>query len=89
MILFPWAKVSELILSKVFFIIEENEEMYIQGLDKICAFYKKNDRVDFENKIKYYINNESERINITTRCYKNFKANFNLDILPICPITIY
>ena len=78
---FPWAKVSELILSKVFFIIEENEEMYIKGLDKLCAFYKRNDRVDLENKIKYYINNESERINITTKCYKYFTFNYNIDTI--------
>ena len=78
---FPWAKVSELMLKKIFFIIEENEEMYIKGLDKLCAFYKGNDIVDLENKIKYYINNESERINITTKCYKYFIANYNIDTI--------
>ena len=30
---FPWAKCSELMYKRIFFIIEENEEMYIQKLE--------------------------------------------------------
>tara|TARA_B110000967_G_C18887249_1_gene564844 strand:+ start:284 stop:3280 length:2997 start_codon:yes stop_codon:yes gene_type:complete len=78
---FPWAKVCELILKKVFFIIEENEEMYIQGLDKLCVFYKRNDAEDLKNKIHYYIDNPEERDNVVNKCYTYFKKNYNMDNL--------
>ena len=78
---FPWAKVCELILKKVFFIIEENEEMYIQGLDKLCVFYKRNDLQDLKNKIEYYLENKEKRDIIINRCYNYFKGNYNIDNL--------
>ena len=42
-------------LKKVFFIIEENEEMYIQGLDNICVYYKRSNLTDLQEKIEHYI----------------------------------
>ena len=76
---FPWAKTCELILKRIFFIIEENEEMYIQGLDKICVFYKRNDIDDLKSKIIYYLNNELERQNIIEKLHKYFITKFNID----------
>tara|TARA_Y100000591_G_C21852328_1_gene712513 strand:+ start:1793 stop:4741 length:2949 start_codon:yes stop_codon:yes gene_type:complete len=78
---FPWAKTSELILKKVFFIIEENEEMYIQGLDKVCIFYKRNDDSDLKNKIEYYLKNKDKRNIVVNKCYNHFKRNYNMDNL--------
>ena len=78
---FPWAKVSELMCNKIFFIIEENEEMYIKNLDKIVIYYKQNDMIDLQDKIKYYLNNESERDKITENCFKYIKNNYNMDTL--------
>ena len=78
---FPWAKVAELVLNKIFFIIEENEEMYIQGLDKLCIFYKRNNTKDLEQKINYYLNSKEDRDFIVNRCYNYFKKHYNLDKL--------
>ena len=73
---FPWAKCGELMLKKVFFIVEENEEMFIRGLDKIVAFHKKNDLADLTNKIEFYMNNVAEREKIIDKCFDYF--NFML-----------
>ena len=58
---FPWAKTCELMLNKIFFIVEENDEMYHKNLDSIVVFYKHGDIKDLEEKIKYYLNNSDER----------------------------
>ena len=66
---------------KVFFIIEENEEMYIQGLDKLCVFYNRNDMKDLQEKIDKYLNNKLERDIIVDKCYKYIKTKYNMDNL--------
>jgi len=78
---FPWAKTVELMLKKVFFIIEENDEMYNKELDNIVVFYKHNDIKDLEEKIDYYINNPDERSKVTERCYEYINSTFNMDNL--------
>tara|TARA_Y100000389_G_C17453032_1_gene516124 strand:- start:1586 stop:2884 length:1299 start_codon:yes stop_codon:yes gene_type:complete len=78
---FPWAKTTELMNKKVFFIIEENEEMYIQGLDKLCVFYNRNDINDLQQKIDYYLSNKLERDIIVNKCYDYFKTKYNMDNL--------
>lgn len=78
---FPWAKCAELMAKKVFFIIEENEEMYIQGLDKIVAFYKRDDTSDFVSQIEYYLNNEKERTFTVEQCFNYIKNKYNMDDL--------
>ena len=55
--------------------------MYIQGLDKLCVFYKRNDAEDLKNKIHYYIDNPEERDNVVNKCYTYFKKNYNMDNL--------
>jgi hypothetical protein len=77
---FPWAKVSELMARKIFFIIEENEEMYIQKLDKIVAFYKSGDNYDLLKKIEYYLQNENERNNIVDKCYTYIETRYDMDL---------
>ena len=75
-------------LKKVFFIIEENDDMYIQGLDNICVYYKRSNLKDLQEKIEYYINNSSERETITNKCFNYIKDNFNMDSLMKKIITI-
>lgn len=75
---FPWAKVAELMKSKVFFIIEENEEMYIQDLDKIIVYYERHNLEDLKNKIEYYLQNTDKRIECTKRCFELFEKKYSL-----------
>lgn len=77
---FPWAKVGYLIQNKHFFIIEENEELYIQKMENIIVYYKRGDMNDLQNKIDYYLNNETERNNITQKLFEYFKY-FDIDKL--------
>ena len=76
---FPWAKVSELMAKKIFFIIEENEEMYVQELDKLVVYYKRDDFNNLCELISYYIKNEHERNIKIEKCYKFIKKNYNID----------
>ena len=79
---FPWKNVSNLIQNRHFFIIEENEELYIQKLENKVVYYKRGDMNDLKNKIDYYLNNEKERIDVTQKLFEYFKI-FNIDNL-IC-----
>ena len=81
---FPWAKCGELMAKKVFFIIEENEEMYIQGLDKFVVFYKKNDVNDIINKIDYYLKNINNCNDIINNCFDYISKKFNMDNNLLC-----
>ena len=78
-----WAKVVELMSKKIFFIVEENEELYIKKLDKIIIFYKKNNLDDLYEKINYYLKNEDIRNNNIELCYDYIKKNYNMDIFLI------
>jgi hypothetical protein len=74
---FPWAKVSELMCNKIFFIIEENEDIMRLGLEDKIAWYKHGDDIDLLVKVLYYLNNESERDKITEFCYLYINNNYN------------
>ena len=76
---FPWAKVSELMCNKIFFIIEENEDIMRLGLEDKIAWYKHGDDIDLLEKVLYYKNNDTERDKITQFCYlyiNNYNKNF-------------
>jgi hypothetical protein len=76
---FPWAKIAELSAKKIFFIIEENEEMYIQNLDSVVVYYKKSDINDLLNKTNYYLLNEKEREACIERCYSYISMKYDTD----------
>ena len=75
---FPWAKTGELMLKKVFFIIEENDELYNKNLNDLIVYYKKNDIDDLMKKISYYLQNPDEMNSIREKCYHFMKNNFHL-----------
>lgn len=76
---FPWAKVSELMSKKVFFIIEENDEMYKQRLEDIVVYYKRNDYNDLLSKISYYLLYPLERLKYINKCFDYISTKYNMD----------
>jgi hypothetical protein len=74
-----WAKIVELMSKQIFFMIEENEELYIQKLEHIIPFYKRNNIKDLQNKINYYLKNEKERDKHIMLCYNYIKNTYNID----------
>ena len=78
-----WAKVVELMSKKIFFIIEENEELYIKKLDKIIIYYERNNLDDLYKKIDYYLKNEDMLNKNIELCYNYIKNNYNMDIFLI------
>ena len=53
----PWAKISILQIKKVFFIIEENDELFEKQLNNFVVYYKRNDISDLMEKINFYLDN--------------------------------
>jgi GT2 family glycosyltransferase len=76
---FPWAKTDELMCKKVFFIIEENEEMYIQNMENLVIFYKQNNVDDLLAKVKHYLDNTTERESIVEKCFEFIKQRYDMD----------
>jgi len=74
-----WCKIMELMCKKIFFIIEENDEINKSGLQDIIVFYKHNDFTDLTNKVDYYLNNPLQINNIVTRCYELVKTKYDMD----------
>ena len=74
-----WAKIVELMCKKIFFIIEENEEIYNRNLQNIICISKRNDINDIINKINFYKNNEIERNKYIEKSYIYIKKNYNMD----------
>ena len=61
---FPWQKTMELICKKIFFIIEECEDIYKLDLDKVVVLYKANDIEDLNKKVSYYLDNPQKEIKL-------------------------
>jgi hypothetical protein len=76
---FPWAKVVELMSKKIFFIIEENDEMYKQGLEEVVVYYKRNDYKDMRSKISYYLLHSQERLKFINKCFDYISTKYNMD----------
>jgi hypothetical protein len=76
---FPWAKTAELSAKKVFYLIEENEEMYLQNLNSIVAFYKQSDINDLIKQINYYLVNDKERTIVVDKCYTHISMKYDTD----------
>ena len=77
----PWAKISELMKHKIFFIIEESDELYSYNLDQIVVFYKIGNINDLIEKIKYYIENDYARQKVIDKCYTYFTEKYDQSIL--------
>jgi hypothetical protein len=77
---FPWAKTLELMNKKIFFIIEENEEMYIKNLENLVVFYKRNNIENLFEKVDYYLKNETCRNLCINKCYEYVKNEWNVNI---------
>ena len=74
-----WAKIVELMCKKIFFIIEENEEIYNRNLQNIVCMSERNNINDIINKINFYKNNEIERNKYIEKSYIYIKKNYNMD----------
>ena len=75
---FPWSKVCILMKLGIFFIIEENKEMYSKKLENLIVFYKKGDFDDLKNKMEYYLENEMERKNVIRKCLEYYQKNLEM-----------
>jgi len=74
-----WAKIVELMAKKVFFIIEENEEIFIKNLENIICISKRNNFNELLNKIIYYLQNEDKRNEYIENSFYFIKNNYNMD----------
>ena len=73
---FPWAKTTELIYKKIFFIIEENDDIYNLNIQDIVVYYKHGDFNDLTQKINFYLNNDYEKEKKVNDIYKFFISKF-------------
>lgn len=74
-----WAKIVELMAKKVFFIIEENEEIFIKNIQNIICISKRNNFNDLLNKIIYYLKYETKRNDYVEKSFNFIKNNYNMD----------
>ena len=77
-----WCKIMELMCKKIFFIIEENDEIYKENLQNTIIFYKHNDFTDLTNKINYFLfSNEASnhRNEVVNNCYELVTNKYNID----------
>lgn len=75
---FPWSKVCILMKLGIFFIIEENKEMYDKKLENLIVFYKKGDFNDLKEKVQYYLENEMERKKAITRYLEYYQTHLTM-----------
>ena len=75
----PWPKITTLQCKKVFFIVEENEELFEKNLENIISYYKRNDIDDIYSKVEYYLKNPEIRKNMIEANYNFIKNNYNID----------
>ena len=77
----PWPKITYLQARKIFFIIEDNEEIHLMKLDDIVMFYHKNDVADLYAKIDNYLGKPVLREKFILKNYKYIANNFNMDVV--------
>jgi hypothetical protein len=76
----PWPKITYLQAKKVFFIIEDNDELhYNVDIEKIVRYYKRGNVYDIIEKIDYFLNNENDRIKNIEENYQYTTNNLNMD----------
>jgi hypothetical protein len=77
----PWAKITSLQAKKIFFIIEENDEMYEKGFESFTVYYKRNDIQDLYKKIDYFLDpiNLKERHEYVEKHFQFIYKNNNME----------
>ena len=80
---FSWAKAVELMAKKIFFIVEDNEELYLKNIENIIPHYDRNNINDLYDKINYYLNNDHEREKSIELCYNYIKKKYDMDYFVI------
>ncbi|MEX0595226.1 MAG: hypothetical protein WD512_01920, partial [Candidatus Paceibacterota bacterium] len=77
----PWAKITSLQSKKIFFIIEENDEMYEKGFESFTVYYKRNDIEDLYKKIDYFLDskNLNERQEYVEKHFQYIYVNNNME----------
>lgn len=75
----PWAKIVYLQTRKIFFIIEDNNDLHERKLDDMIVTFNRNDAHDLYNKILYYLHNPSERERIINANFEWIKNNYDID----------
>jgi len=76
---FPWAKAVELMAKKVFFLIEDNDELHQQHLESTVAFYRRNDQADLCAKMQRYLSDGALRADYRERCYRYLSSHYDMD----------
>jgi len=76
----PWSKIAYLQSRKVFYIIEDNDELYEKALEGAIVSYKKNDIADLYRKINYYLTDEAERNRLIEANHDWISKFYNLDV---------
>lgn len=74
---FPWAETTELMLRRVFFVTQENEDMYIQGLESVVAHY--NTTNNLTQVLQHYLENPSDRAQRVEACYRMYTERFKIE----------
>jgi hypothetical protein len=78
----PWAKINYLQAKKIFYIVEENQELIDLEYD-IIPCYKRNDVNNLMDKIKYYLSNQTDIDDYIEKNFYYSKTYHNLDsIIP-------
>jgi hypothetical protein len=79
----PWPKITYLQSKKVFFIIEDNDELHqnANALDKFIMSYQKNNITDLFSKIKYYLENPENRTQVIEKNFEYIFSKSNMDLV--------
>jgi hypothetical protein len=75
----PWAKISELMSKKIFFMVEETLELYCRNLQNQIVFYKKDDDIDLFDKLSKFINDDIVRQEHIEKNFQYVKNEYNMD----------
>ena len=77
---FPWAKVGELMSKKIFFLIENNNELLYKKLNEVVAYYNPSIENNMLDMIKYFIENEDARNTYIDLCFNFIYSSCNMDL---------
>jgi len=76
----PWSKITYLQSKKIFYIIEDNDELQKHILKNIIVSFKRGDINDLYRQINYYLANEKERQVIIDKNYDYALNHLNIDV---------
>lgn len=81
MVHMPWAKITYLQVRKVFFIIEDNDEMYTKPEYAHIPYYIHHNAQGLYDQIQHYMEHPEKMPAIVEKNHAFIKANSNLDII--------